>query len=97
MEVQPEEVEALENRVDPRQIRARQVGLSTYWGNFGGATDRYLLFVGHHLGTLGIEGGPSVAISRDALEGRLADVSEKLRTASLEGEVALHLEWLPDA
>lgn len=92
-----EEIGDLEERTDPRQIAARKAGLTAYWANFGGETDRYVLFVGTRIATLGPENEVSAGIPSDRLSTVMSDTKALLAQVGLGGEPALHLEWLTDA
>jgi len=96
-EVAPDEIEALENRKDSRQTSARSAGLTSYWGNFGGDTESYVLFIGTQIGILGPENTSSVQLVVQDLTAILSDVSAKLESIGIKGSVGLHLEWLVDA
>ena len=96
-EIAEQEIELLESRNDPRQRAAKQAGLSSYWGNFGGSDERYLLFVGEEIAVLGVENLPRISVTSR----QLADISESTEVAlakvHLSGDFALHLEWLKDS
>ncbi|MDR6790672.1 hypothetical protein J2Y58_004055 [Sphingomonas sp. BE138] len=96
-EVAPDEIEALENQKDNRQASARSAGLTSYWANFGGDAERYLLLIGTQIGILGPENASSVQLLDQNLTAILSDVSAKLEAAGIMGSVSLHLEWLKDA
>ena len=96
-EVAPDEIEALENRKDKRQASARSAGLTSYWSNFGGDAEHYILLIGTQVGILGPENSSSVQLVDQDLTAILSDVSAKLDAAGIKGSVSLHLEWLDDA
>lgn len=96
-EVRADEIDQLEGKSDPRQIAARRVGLSSYWANFGGETERYVLLVGTRIATLGPENDLAATLLTGQLLSLASDTSDRLRSANLVGEVSLHLEWLEDA
>jgi hypothetical protein len=96
-EVLCDEVDRLEESLDPRQIAARRAGLSSYWANFGGETERYVLFVGAKLAILGPENDLTNSLAMERLLTLASNTAERLRLTDLTGEVGLHLEWLSDA
>ena len=91
-----EEVEALEERRDARQIEARNAGLKTYWGNFGVESPQYALFIGTQLGSLGPEDQSSLSITADELAGIAERTSSQLASTTMRGAVGLHIEFHPD-
>ena len=96
-EVSPDEIEGLERRTDPRQRGAKQVGLNSYWGNFGGSEDRYLLLVGTEIAVLGAENVSWSSVTVERLKDIISGTGEALDEAGLEGPRGLHIEWLQDA
>ena len=96
-EVAPNEIEALERRSDPRMVAAREVDLKSFWANFAAPDMRYFLFVGTELGVLGPEGQSEVRIGHLDFRTVMESTTSKLRTAGLDGEPALYLQWYPDA
>jgi hypothetical protein len=96
-EVTSGEVEALELRRDPRQVAARGAGLTTYWGNFGGPAEHYVLLVGTKIAIVGPENEASARHSADDLAAIIAVTTSHLREAGLEGEPCLHIGWQEDA
>jgi hypothetical protein len=96
-EVMPDEIDRLEERSDPRQTAAKRVGLTSYWGNFGSGSDRYLLLVGTSVATLGPENDMTSAVPIERLLNIASDTAERLRSAELIGDISLHLEWLVDS
>ncbi|MBT2243597.1 hypothetical protein JQK15_08595 [Sphingobium sp. BHU LFT2] len=96
-EVTAAEVDQLERNTDPRQILSKQVGLSSYWGNFGGQADRFVLFVGKKLTVLGPENDMAAAFTAERLLTITSDTAKRLKEADLRGEIGLFLEWLTDA
>ncbi len=95
-EVLPEEIEGLELRRDSRQRAARQVGLKSYWGNFGGASERYVLLVGTEIAILGAENTAWSSTTAERLADIVSGTQEGLTEAKLDGHCALHIEWLQD-
>lgn len=75
---------------------ARDVGLKTYWGNFGEPEERYFLFVGSLIGQLGPENSLEVRLESPDVGKVMESTKEKLKSAGLKGEAALHLQWMPD-
>lgn len=96
-EVSADETPALERRTDPRQRAAKQVGLTSYWGNFGGSEDRYLLLVGTEIAVLGPEDRSWSSVTVERLKDIVSGTEEALDEAGLEGSPGLHVEWLEDA
>ncbi|MPS66924.1 MAG: hypothetical protein E2586_00295 [Novosphingobium sp.] len=96
-EVMPGEIDRLEGRSDTRQIAAKQVGLTSYWANFGGDADRYVLLVGTSVATLGLENDMTNTVAIERLLNIASDTAERLRSAKLTGDIGLHLEWLIDS
>jgi hypothetical protein len=96
-EVSDDEISALELRRDPRQRAAKQVGLNSYWGNFGGSEDRYLLLVGTEIAVLGPEDRSWSSVTIERLQDIVSGTEEALDEAGLEGPRGLHVEWLDDA
>lgn len=92
----PDEIDDIEARTDPRQIAARKAGLATYWGNFGGENDRYVMFVGTRIAVLGQENEPASALPSERLRQVMSDTSERLHFVGLVGDVGLYLEWQID-
>lgn len=95
-DVSVSEIEGLELRTDPRQRAAKRVGLTSYWGNFGGSEDRHLLLVGTEIGVLGPENRSWSSMTVDRLKDIISGTEDALGEAALEGECALHIEWLED-
>jgi hypothetical protein len=91
------EIEALEERSDPRIVSARKNGLKFYWGNFGLQQERWLLFVGANLGTFGLENSIETALKRQELDGLIKETEFKLRQAGFSEEPKLYVQWQPDA
>jgi hypothetical protein len=81
----------LEGGSDARIVAAKRVGLKSYYGR---VTDggEYFLFVGAMLGTFGLEGRQSTALSEEKLGEIARDTRERLKRAGLEGEPALHVQ-----
>src|SRR5688572_11479172 len=90
------EVEALEERRDDRQLAARSAGLKSYWGRFGLEEPAYALFVGSPIGSFGPEGDGAACLRADELLGLLAATRERLGSVGMSGEVGLYVEWQPD-
>lgn len=95
-EISASEVEGLELRADPRQREAKQVGLSSYWGNFGGQEVRYVLLVGTEIAILGPEDRSWSSVTVDRLKDIVGGTVEALGEAGLQGTCGLHVEWLED-
>lgn len=91
------EIKLLEQRRDPRQIAAKYAGLSTYWANFGGAIERYVLFVGTKVAILGPDDDRTNTLPAEYLADAIATTEERLRKGLFAGTVDLHLEWLENA
>ena len=95
-EVSEDEISALELRTDPRQRAAKQVGLDSYWGNFGGPDERYVLLVGTRIAILGPEDASSSSITAARLQDIAIRTEGRLDDAGLDGLCSLHVEWLED-
>lgn len=96
-EVSSEEVEALESRSDKRLQNARRIGLKQYWGNFGLPGEKWLLFIGAHLGTFGLESQLEAQFGSDILLKVMNDTNAKLITAGFQEEPKILIQWQPDA
>ena len=96
-DVSASEIEGLELRTDARQRAAKRVGLNSYWGNFGGSEDRYLLLVGTEIEVLGPENRSWSSVTVERLKDIISGTEDALEEAELEGDCALHIEWLEDA
>lgn len=96
-DIQISELDALESKRDARQIAAKSAGLETYWANFGGIEDRYVLFVGSRVAVLGPEDTPNLQISSERLLAMLSDTSARLKSVGMTAPVTLNLEWLEDS
>lgn len=96
-DVSVNEVDSLEQRRDARQIVAKGVGLSSYWGNFGGEIERYVLLIGTKIAILGIEDEATATLSNEQLSKVMIETMDRLRSANFADGAGLHLEWLPDA
>ena len=94
--IRPVEVENLEARRDPRQLAAREAGLKSYWGNFGGQTERYVLLVGAQLAVLGPEGRPWLSLTPYELETVITQTRERLGHAGINEDIGLHIEFQED-
>ena len=90
------EVDALEERRDNRQVEARRAGLKSYWGRFGLDSPSYALLVGNPLGSFGPEGEGSIFLPADDLLRLMDSTQERLASVGMNGEVGLHIEWQPD-
>jgi hypothetical protein len=95
-EVAPSEIEALEERRDPRQVAARKAGLQTYWGNFDWAEPRYVLLVGARLAVLGPENDPFASLSIEQLAETVLLTDGKLAGVNLAGDRRLHIDFQED-
>lgn len=96
-EIASDEIEGLETRSDPRLIAARRTGLKTYWGNFGGIGERYLLFVGANLAVLGPENQSDVAFGLSEFQAIVDSTKARLLSAGLAGEPSLYIQWQQDS
>ena len=95
-EISEDEISALELRIDPRQRAAKEVGLNSYWQNFGGPDERYVLLVGTQIAILGPEDALSSSITAARLQDIVSQTEGRLNEAGLEGPRSLHFEWLDD-
>lgn len=89
------EVEALDSRADPRQAAARKAGLKTYWGKFG-PDERFLLFVGTQLATLGPENDSEFIRPSGELQAIFETTASKLLGAGFVEAAQLYLQWAED-
>ena len=96
-DIQISELESLESKSDARQVAAKSVGLETYWANFGGSEERYVLFVGSKLAVLGPEDSLSVQVSSERLLAIFSDTAARLKSIGMSAPVTLNLEWLVDS
>ncbi|WP_137871358.1 hypothetical protein [Sphingopyxis sp. 2PD] len=96
-DVSVEEIDSLEQRRDARQIAAKGVGLSSYWGNFGGESERYVLLIGTKIAILGVENEVAATLSNQQLSKVMIETVDRLRSANFADGAGLHLEWLSDA
>lgn len=96
-EVSPSEIERLETRTDERIAAARRAGLQFYWGNCGLPQERYLLFIGAQLGTMGPENQLKIHLEDGEVEAIASSVRAKLATAGLTGSPQLHIQWMDDS
>jgi hypothetical protein len=95
-EIVDDEIEGLETRSDFRLVAARRAKLKHFWGNFGGAGELHLLFVGAEVGALGPENDLEVAIPTTELIALMESTNSKLKEAGFTDEPALYLRWLED-
>ncbi|MGV3548234.1 hypothetical protein [Rhizobium sp.] len=95
-EIGADEVEALELRSDARAVAARGAGLKHFWGNFGGAREEYLLFIGEQIGILGYENSNEVSVSDSSLQLLISTTKRKLENAGFFDAPKLHLAWNAD-
>ena len=96
-EVPPESVEdLLEDEADSRIEAAKKAKLDVYWANFGGADERYLLFIGKKLGILGPENDLEVTIASQQLPEITASTQDRLSSAGIEGAPQLFIQWEED-
>ncbi len=95
-EISRDELPLLEQRKDPRMREARLAGLKHYWGDFGGAGDRYYLFIGYQIGILGVENQLEVEFTPSDIESRILETQKRLRDGGFQGEPRLYLQWIPD-
>jgi|688.fasta_scaffold310791_2 hypothetical protein len=90
------DLDLLESRIHPFQIAAKRFGLDSYWGNFEGPNERFLLFVGRLLGKLGFEDRMEIQMTPDELMNVVQTVTAKLRDAGISDAAMLHLDFQPD-
>jgi hypothetical protein len=94
-ELKHDEIEALEGRRDRRQVAARQVGLATYWGKVS-EPDQYVLLVGLEVANVSPENALHAAVGGPVLTELIGRAAHGLRSARLDGEVRLHLQFFED-
>ncbi len=95
-DVAANEIDDLEMRCDKRQIAAKTAGLKSYWGNFGGTSEKHVLFVGTEIAILGVEGIQNIQLSSDRILAIISDTKVRLEAVGLSGLVTLNLEWIED-
>lgn len=90
-----ETVEALELRRHPWQLAAKQHRLRCWWGS---TVDEYTSFVvlGHMVGQFGREGAASGQLTDAEASAVVAETTERLRAAGVEGQPAWHFQFEPD-
>lgn len=91
------EIESFEERTHQHQRLARQLSLDHYWGNFEEPGKRYYSFLGKRLAIIGEENDSEKSYSSNELEKILRETQAKIRSAGIEGEVALYFQSMPDA
>lgn len=91
-----DEIENVELRTDARISSARKAGLKYYFGNFGGQSEKYLLFVGEQIGIFGPEDIAELSVSMDDRVLSKERLRGMLDIAGFKGEPELHLIWHPD-
>ena len=89
-------IEEVESRSDPLIEAARRTKLDVYWGNFGGQSERYYLFIGKKLGMFGTENALERSLSFDELKSIAASVSRHLTDAGICDEPFLYIQWEQD-
>jgi hypothetical protein len=77
------ELEALENRTDPRLVAARKVRLKTYFGRLTDG-EPYFLLIGHHLGTFGVNNQTGAAFSESEIQAVVEETRRRLEQAHLD-------------
>ena len=92
----PDEVESLELRSDPRILAARKARLDYHWGNFGGLDAKYLLYVGYELGVFGVENSIETRFTGEDLQAIMEQTKAALIETGLNGNPELHLAYEPD-
>lgn len=86
-----DELEAVEERSDPRIAAARSQKLQTHLGRLTDGESHFLL-IGTKLAILGIEHDASRTISDGELEEIMRTTTIKLQSAGLRGTPELHLQ-----
>ena len=89
-----DEIDALERRVDPRQIAARDHRLKHWWG--AASEESYFLLIGSELGNFGWEGMTDRRVDDAEFAQIMDDTKAKLRAAGFDADPALHLQFEPD-
>lgn len=95
-QIRSDELEAIEQRSDPRIIMSRRVGLDHYFGNFGGSEEKLALFVGTQIALLGPENNIEFVINESELQEIINLTKNKIRETGLSGSPSLHLQWHTD-
>ncbi len=93
--VSEEEIESLEDRSHPWLIRAKNAGLSHYWGNFASPGEEFLLFLGKIVTKIGVEDNSAVQLRQEQFSALAADVSNRLSAAGFTGSPLLHIQFQP--
>jgi hypothetical protein len=96
IQVDDDDLEALEARSHPLLAASKSAGLDTYWGIFDEADEAHLLFVGKLLGKLGVEDCYESHILGDDLIKVTEETSKRLRKAGISGTITLYLQYHPD-
>jgi len=96
-EVPPNEVEAVERRIDPRMKKAQANKLQCYWSDFGSEGEHYYLFVGKNIGVFGIEDRSELQMEMAEINGLAAETSSRLARAGFASEPILYVHWEEDA
>lgn len=96
--IQDADVPLLENRSHRLQQKARECGLTTYWGTFSYPESRSVfLFIGDKLGIIGLENEREVCLSVESLSSRVQETTARLCRAGISESPLIHVQWQPDA
>lgn len=97
LDITSEDLDRLdEDNGDPRIIIAEKQKLDVYYANFGGMTERFLLFIGKNLGSFGIEDNQEHIFTAEDLNAIFTDTNYRLAMATLNGVPKLYIEWQQD-
>jgi hypothetical protein len=96
-EITWEDVEKLDqDNGDRRIVAARKANLDIYYANFGGLAERFLLFIGKHLGSLGLEDNQERILTKEEFDAIISATDSKLAASEFDGTPKLYIEWQQD-
>jgi hypothetical protein len=92
------ELGSLQQRTDPRIVRAREHQLAHWWGSFSldDINEQSYLFVGSLIGNIGHEGKYEICLGTDDLNALIETTRKKLGEAGFDGESRLYIQFEPD-
>lgn len=96
--ISQDEIELVEQKLDPRQITARDYGLESWWCRCASESveGEYYLFIGANLGSVGYEGKFNMQFGRDALASLVEVVGGRLENAGILQVPSLYVQFCPD-
>jgi hypothetical protein len=88
----------LQQRTDPRIVRARDHQLAHWWGNFSrdDIEEQAYLFIGRLVGHIGHEGKYELSLNNDEINALIETTRTKLNAAGFDGEPRLYIQFEPD-